>query len=350
MTSVLQRQISLVISVFPRSGLFSGEEKKLGTPKFDRLGCPKSCFISNNMLSHNPVNQTAPMTRANTTAALFNRWVHGKSRHTQKAYEQDIRHFAACVTQIPVKQVTLNQLNLKRITLDDLQDYSDRLEVEGYSPATRNRRLNAVKSFLSFAHKVGYLPLNVGVALQPPKLEDSLSERILSELQVMSMIALEPNPRNKLLLKLLYYSGCRVGEVAGLKWKAIKPNRDSGQITVLGKGGKTRTVRLPSGFYRELMELRGSAADNTPVFVSRKKCGALGVDRIHEIVRAAGERAGIKGVSPHWLRHCHASHSLERGASIALVRDTLGHSPNANTTNKYLHAKPTDSSGMYLPQ
>ena len=88
--------------------------------------------------------------------------------------------------------------------MDDLQDYSDRLEVEGYSPATRNRRLNAVKSFLSFAHKVGYLPVNVGVALQPPKLEDSLSERILSELQVMSMIALEPNPRNKLLLKLLY--------------------------------------------------------------------------------------------------------------------------------------------------
>ncbi len=66
------------------------------------------------------------------------------------------------------------------------------------------------------------------------------------------------------------------------------------------------------------------------------------------IVREAAHRVGIEGnVSPHWLRHSHASHSLERGAPIHLVQKTLGHSSIA-TTGRYLHANPADSSALYL--
>ena len=56
----------------------------------------------------------------------------------------------------------------------------------------------------------------------------------------------------------------------------------------------------------------------------------------------------IKGVSPHYFRHSHASHSLDRGASLQLVKDTLGHS-SILVSERYLHAKPDDSSAMYLP-
>ena len=52
-------------------------------------------------------------------------------------------------------------------------------------------------------------------------------------------------------------------------------------------------------------------------------------------------------VSPHWLRHSHASHSLDKGALLSLVKETLGHSRIA-ITEKYLHLLPDDSSGMYL--
>jgi integrase/recombinase XerD len=65
-------------------------------------------------------------------------------------------------------------------------------------------------------------------------------------------------------------------------------------------------------------------------------------------VGAAAQRAGFEGkVSPHWLRHAHATHALERGAPIHLVQATLGHTSVA-TTGRYLHARPTDSSARYL--
>jgi hypothetical protein len=66
-------------------------------------------------------------------------------------------------------------------------------------------------------------------------------------------------------------------------------------------------------------------------------------------VRAAAARAGIAlPVSPHWFRHAHASHALDRGAPIHLVQATLGHT-SITTTGRYLHARPQDSSSRFLP-
>ena len=62
----------------------------------------------------------------------------------------------------------------------------------------------------------------------------------------------------------------------------------------------------------------------------------------------AAARAGLpEGVSPHWLRHSFASHTLDRGATLALVQQGLGHASVA-TTSKYLHARPSDGAGRFL--
>ena len=68
---------------------------------------------------------------------------------------------------------------------------------------------------------------------------------------------------------------------------------------------------------------------------------------IFRIVQRAAKRAHLEaGISPHWLRHAHATHALDRGAPIHLVQATLGHASVA-TTGRYLHARPTDSSARY---
>lgn len=72
--------------------------------------------------------------------------------------------------------------------------------------------------------------------------------------------------------------------------------------------------------------------------------------QVFKIVRAAARRAGVPNwdeVSPHWLRHCHGSHSIDRGAPLSVVRDTMGHA-NIATTNTYIQARPGQSSAHYL--
>jgi site-specific recombinase XerD len=96
-----------------------------------------------------------------------------------------------------------------------------------------------------------------------------------------------------------------------------------------------------------LLEFRGTAGGNDPVFLSQKG-GHLDPSQVMRIVREAAHRAGIlQNVSPHWMRHSHASHALDRGAPIHLVAATLGHSTIA-TTGAYLHARPSDGSARYL--
>jgi len=229
----------------------------------------------------------------------------------------------------------------------DLQAFSDSLQ--DMSVVSRGRVLSTVKSLVGFAHRLGYVQFDVGRALRLPAKKNTLAERILSEADVLRMIHLEPNRRNSVLLLLLYASAARVSELCGLSWRDAHGNGDgTGQITLFGKGGKTRVVFLQATVWGALAALPHDTAADSPIFISRKG-GHLLPRQVERIVRAAAKRAGITAlVSPHWMRHAHASHSLDRGASIHLVQTTLGHASIA-ITGMYLHVRPKESSGRYLP-
>jgi len=221
------------------------------------------------------------------------------------------------------------------------------------SASTQRTIIAAIKSLLSFGLKIELLPRNVGAFVVLPSSPDTLGERLLEEIEVLTMIELETSDRNRAILKLLYYAGLRVSDLCALKWKHLSVRDKAGQVTVFGKGGKTRTVLVPASLWVALTRLRGDSGENDPVFQSQKKShdgqGHLSREWVHKIVQAAARSAGITGkVSPHALRHAHASHTLERGAKIHLVQATLGHSSVA-ITSRYLHARPEDSSGLYLP-
>jgi site-specific recombinase XerD len=232
--------------------------------------------------------------------------------------------------------------------LNDLQGFAHHLKEQGYSPATQNRRINTLKSLLSYGYTLGVLTTNVGKLLKTPKVKNTLAERILSETQIHTMMALTANERDRLLLRFLYATGARVSEVCGLRWRDLQPaGQGQGQVTLFGKGGKTRVIIFSSETWLQLQAIDNSPHSDDPVFRSRKNC-ALSRSQIGRIVTAAAKRSGIvEPVSPHWLRHAHASHALERGTPIALVQATLGHA-NPATTGIYLHVRPKASSALSL--
>lgn len=279
------------------------------------------------------VPAVVPTFHADSDARLIELWLHGRPDRTVVAYEADLRGFLFAV-----------QKPIRALTIGDLQLWLDRLSG---SPATRARRLAAVKSLLTFATRINYVPFNVGAAVRSPMVTRVLAERILSEEQVIRMLAMESGQRNHALIRLLYFAALRVSEVCALRWKDCKPRKPAGQVTVIGKRAKVRSILLPESMWRELMSLRKDATSDEPAFRSRQG-GALTSMQVERIVKAAAVRAGLpREVSPHWLRHAHCSHALERGANPALVRDTAGHA-DLRVTSVYSHARPNDSSARFL--
>ena len=276
---------------------------------------------------------------ASSDHQLLEIWLHGRSVHTQRAYRADIERFQAGAGK-----------SLQQVTMSDLQQFADSLS--DLAPASRYRTLSAVKSLLAFGHRIGYLPFDVGRAVRLPAVRSRLAERILPEAELHRILSLELNPRNRAMLTLLYASGVRVSELCGLCWRDLQPNSDGGQITVFGKGGATRAIQVPASVWKLVSGLRGdSAGSGDPLFRSRKgkSGGVLRPLAVLRVVRQAARRAGIElAVSPHWFRHAHASHALDRGAPIHLVQATLGHA-TISTTGRYLHARPNDSSSRFLP-
>jgi len=273
--------------------------------------------------------------QAHSDSQLIEIWLHGRSPHTQRAYAADIASFRAAVPK-----------PLAIVSLADLQRFADSLA--DHAAATRYRKLSSIKSLLAFGHRIGYLPYDAGRVLRLPAIRSRLAERILPEADVHRMLSLEVGERNRLLLLLLYASGVRVSEACALCWRDVQANGDGAQITIFGKGGKTRAIQLPESVSKLLAKMRGSADDNGPVFRSRKGGAALQPLAVLRVVRQAARRAGIDvPVSPHWLRHAHATHALDRGTPIHLVQATLGHA-SINTTGRYLHARPKESSGRFL--
>jgi integrase len=197
------------------------------------------------------------------------------------------------------------------VTLGDLQAFAAGLEAAGLAPASRRLTLAAVKSLLAFGQRVGYLRFDVGAAVKLPPVKDALVERILDREAVLRLIDREPDARNRALLRLLYAGGLRVSEACALRWRDLQPRDDARQVTVYGKGGKTRVVLLSPATWRVLLALPGAAAAvggedagalaggrerAAPVFPSRRGGGPLDQPQAWRLARAA---AALDGLAPY---------------------------------------------------
>ncbi|WP_267428243.1 tyrosine-type recombinase/integrase [Methylobacterium sp. GC_Met_2] len=282
-----------------------------------------------------------PPAQADNDVQMIRLWLaRSSSSNTRRNYEREARRFLEHVGK-----------QLGAVRMGDLQDY---IAARPGSSATVALTAAALKSLFAFAQEVGFLRFNIGAAVKVPPIKNTLAERIMAEADALLMIRQEPVLRNRVLLTVLYGGGLRISEVCSLCWRDLMARDEAGQATVFGKGGKTRAVLLSAATWKVLTALRqdqvaklATWSVDTPVFLSRKG-GALDPSAVHRVVKAAAARAGLPGeVSAHWLRHAHASHSLDRGAPIHLVQATLGHASVA-TTGRYLHARPSESSAKFL--
>ncbi|WP_013325752.1 tyrosine-type recombinase/integrase [Gloeothece verrucosa] len=266
---------------------------------------------------------------------LIQMWLHGKSPDSRRSYMRDIQDFLE-FTHKPIEQ----------ITIADIIDWDSALALR-YAPTSRKRKLAAIKSLFSFAHKNELISTNPGAAVPSPKTKDAISERILTEDEWERMLYAEPNRQHQLMLTLLYETRARVSEFCALKWKDIREKPDGAAlVTLFGKGNKTRKVTITPQLWQVLKATKAAdAKGDSPLFLNYRH-KAYSTVQVWRIVKAAGERVGIYGVSPHWIRHTGATHQLINGSPLHLQQQELGHS-GLNTTSKYLHILPGDYGAQY---
>jgi site-specific recombinase XerD len=206
------------------------------------------------------------------------------------------------------------------------------------SAATVTMTIDVVKAFMGFAHQVGYTRFNAAPLIKLKKAPRMLAQRIMAEFDTQSILRAAKPGRERILCEVGYYGALRVSEIASLTWSQVIP-RESGeaQLALVGKGDKPRHVLLPAETAKLLIALLGEVAPSARLFPIMER-------RINYILKAIAKRAKRNpNISPHWLRHTHASHAIDNGAPITLVSHPLGHA-DLKTTSVYAHARPIESS------
>jgi len=263
---------------------------------------------------------------------------------TIAAYEAAIRQFRAYVEE------HLEAKPPDEVTASDVLGYLQHLRVvKGNGDSAVNRTAVILKSFYRAIVAMGHLdhrsnpmagfPTIKGVPRKlPTVLTAEETEQLLSQPRRDTVVGL----RDRALIAVLYGTGIRVSECAGLRQGDIDLRALT--VTVIGKGGHQRTVPLneqTAGTLSLYMQVRGAVLPAAPFFVSRRH-RAMSRGAIYERVRSTARRARIaKIVSPHRLRHTFATHLVRAGVGLVTIRDLLGHRL-ITSTQIYLHVTAQD--------
>jgi integrase/recombinase XerD len=173
----------------------------------------------------------------------------------------------------------------------------------------------------------------------PPRPRSRRLPMLLSKEEVRSILQAPTNLKHRALLTTVYGSGLRVGEAVKLRPEHIESNRM--QIRVeQGKGRKDRYTVLSEKCLVLLREYWRSHKPGQWLFFGKDKNNPMPVETAQRVYYQAKEKAGIKkGLGIHTLRHCFASHALEQGVELFIIKRWLGHS-SIKTTCTYLHTSP----------
>jgi len=287
----------------------------------------------------------------------------GLAEHTLQAYRRDLRRYSAALG-------ATGRTGIGEVTTPDVASFLACLREgdEGHPPlaaSSAGRAVVAVRGLHAFAAAEGLAPSDPARPVRPPvpprRLPRALPVADVERLLAAADAGGGPRPlRDRALLELLYATGARISEATALDVDDLDlawPGPDAGAgpgpggepalpatVRVSGKGGKQRFV--PVGSYarqaleqylvraRPSLAAAARAASASPALFLNARGGRLTRQGAWGALRAAADRAGIGGVSPHTLRHCFATHLLDGGADVRVVQELLGHA-SVTTTQVY---------------
>ena len=254
------------------------------------------------------------------------------SAHTLDAYRRDLDALTAWALQHAGGEVLALQA-------EDLRSFIAAEHRRGLTAKSLQRRLSACCSFYLWQVKHGVLAASPAAAIRAPKAPRKLPQ-VLDPDEAKALVEVPTDAplglRDRALLELFYSSGVRLSELCALRWRDL--DLDDGLVTVLGKGGKQRSVPLGSHARAALREWRAStgAGNEAQVFPGRGG-GPITPRAVQLRIRQLAQRQGLfKRVHPHLLRHSFASHILESSGDLRGVQELLGHADIA-TTQIYTH-------------
>lgn len=262
------------------------------------------------------------------------------SARTVEAYGRDLEQLGAFLRErLGDAEVTIGEIDLYF-----LRSWLASLARER-GASTVARKVAALRSFYRFLERRGWASANPAAQLETPKvrrpLPTFLSVEEAHEVVEVPGLADAAGVRDRALLEMLYGSGLRVSELAGLDLGDVDGGR--GLVRVRGKGDKERLVPVGPPALAALEawlgrrdELLRPGQPTRALFVGPRG-RRLGVRRVQELVRRYGALgAGRPDLHPHALRHTCATHLLEGGADLRAIQEILGHS-SLSTTQRYTH-------------
>lgn len=273
----------------------------------------------------------------------------GLAINTRKAYHRDLRKFLLFLSP-------QGPSGLKDLAASHIEGFLKHCKAQGLAVSSIGRALAAVRMFCRYLVLQRVLPADVSDVIDTPKkwkylptvLDDSSVRLLLAQPQE------DEDPyglRDRAMLAVLYATGMRASELAGLKTLDI--NFNVGVARVMGKGSKERIVPVAAAalevvqaYIRQLRPDLNSAQQEQRLFLSRTG-RPLAREDVFRIVRKYVQRAGLRGnVTPHTLRHCFATHLLSHGADLRSVQEMLGHADIA-TTQIYTHVDASRLKGIH---
>jgi integrase len=245
------------------------------------------------------------------------------------------------------------RMQLAAIEPRDVRRFANELAARGLAPSSVRKTIAPVRALLATAFEDGLIRSNpaAGVRIaQRFDMEGDARAKALSEEELRAFLAQVPDD-SRLFFEFLVSTGLRIGEAIALTWGDV----DFGRCRVhvrrrLSRGAfdapkskhGRRTVPLSPRLSRALWRLRGTAADDTPVFVSAKGSYIEPSNMLSRIVKPAAKRAGVPWASFHTLRHTCATMLFRSGANAKQVQVWLGHHSPAFTLDTYVHLLPED--------